>query len=58
MTEKRLKEIIAYEEIMLECAHVRICRAKEGSCLEAEAQGNYTSISSVLKILRAELPPK
>lgn len=55
MTEKRLSEIIAYEESMLECAYKRICRAEEGSCLEAEAQGNYTSISSILRILKAEI---
>lgn len=55
MTEKRLLEIIAYEELMLECAHKRICRAEEGSRLEAEAQGNYTSISCILSILKEEL---
>lgn len=55
MTQTRLIEIIVYLKELRTCAHKRICRSEEGSRLEAEAEGNYTSLTHVLSILRREV---
>lgn len=53
MTPKRLREIIAYLETLRDSARNRTSRNQDG-CLKAEATGNYTSLTHVIKCLMLE----